>query len=191
MKIYWVRHGKTEQNERNNYYGRLESRLTPEGIQEVKAIQTSFNNCINVYTSPAARAIETAGLLFSNVYFKVDARLLERNMGIFEGLNYREIGRKYPVERKAWDRDWKAYIIPEGESALMQYERVVSFIKELEKKDEDAIVICHAGTIRMALSYMLGGNLDFFWKFNVHTGMVVTTCYEDEFWYIDLSRESY
>lgn len=191
MKIYWVRHGKTDQNEKNNYYGKLDARLTPEGVREVKAIETSFDNCINVYTSPAARAIETAGLLFSNVYFKVDARLLERNMGIFEGLNYKEIGRNYPKERKEWDADWQHYEIPEGESAMMQYERVVSFIHELEKSNEDAIVVCHAGTIRMALVYMLGGNLDLFWKFKVHTGMVLTTRYEHDFWYLDLSRENY
>ncbi|MEG0580037.1 MAG: phosphoglycerate mutase family protein [Niameybacter sp.] len=93
MKIYWVRHGKTIQNEKNNYYGKLDARLTVEGIKEVKAIRTSFNDCINIYTSPAARAIETASLLFSNVYFKADARLLERNMGIFEGMNYRELAK--------------------------------------------------------------------------------------------------
>ncbi|MBP3910234.1 MULTISPECIES: histidine phosphatase family protein [Zhenhengia] len=191
MKIYWVRHGKTQQNEKNNYYGKLDVRLTPEGVREIKEIQTNFNDCINVYTSPAARAIETAGILFSNVYFKADARLLERNMGIFEGMNYGEIGKKYPHECKMWDENWQDYCIPEGESARMQYERVVSFIKELEALGEDAIVVCHAGTIRMAICYMLGGNLDMFWKFNVHTGTVVTTCYEHNYWYLDLSRENY
>ncbi|MBC8578119.1 histidine phosphatase family protein [Zhenhengia yiwuensis] len=191
MKIYWVRHGKTQQNEKNNYYGKLDVRLTPEGVREIKEIQTNFNDCINVYTSPAARAIETAGILFSNVYFKADARLLERNMGIFEGMNYGEIGKKYPRECKMWDENWQDYCIPEGESARMQYERVVSFIKELEALGEDAIAVCHAGTIRMAICYMLGGNLDMFWKFNVHTGTVVTTCYEHNYWYLDLSRENY
>ena len=191
MKIYWVRHGKTQENEKNNYYGKLDVRLTPEGVREVKAIQTSFDNCINVYTSPAARAIETAGILFSNVYFRADARLLERSMGIFEGMNYKEIGKKYPEACKAWDEDWQNYCIPEGESAKMQYERVVSFIKELEALGEDAVVVCHAGTIRMAICYMLGGDLDMFWKFKVHTGTVVTTCFEHHYWYLDLSRENY
>ncbi|MBU3811383.1 MAG: histidine phosphatase family protein [Candidatus Niameybacter stercoravium] len=191
MRIYWVRHGKTQQNEKNNYYGKLDVRLTPKGVKEIKEIQTNFNDCINVYTSPTARAIETAGILFSNIYFRVDARLLERNMGIFEGMNYGEISKKYPHERKMWDENWQDYCIPEGESARMQYERVVSFIKELESLGEDAIVVCHAGTIRMAICYMLGGNLDMFWKFNVHTGTVVATCYEHNYWYLDLSRENY
>ncbi|MEF9960111.1 MAG: histidine phosphatase family protein [Niameybacter sp.] len=191
MKIYWVRHGKTEQNEKNNYYGKIDVRLTREGVEEIKAIQTNFNDCINIYCSPAARAIESAGLLFRDVYFKVDARLLERNMGVFEGMSYHEIGKYYPKERIEWDNDWQQYVIPEGESASMQYKRVVSFIKELEAADQDAIVVCHAGTIRMALSYMFGGNLDMFWKFKIHTGIVVATCYEQDFWYMDLSRESY
>lgn len=191
MKIYWIRHGKTQQNEKNNYYGKLDVRLTQEGIQEIKDIQTSFNDCINVYTSPAARAIETAGILFSNLYFKVDARLLERHMGIFEGMQYEDIEKKYPYECKMWNTHWQDYCIPEGESARMQYDRVVNFIKELESIGEDAIVVCHAGTIRMAICYMLGQGLEMFWKFNVHTGTVVTTCYEQDYWYLELSREYY
>lgn len=191
MKVYWVRHGRTEQNDANNYYGKMESRLTEEGIKEIKSIQTDFEGCINVYTSPAARAIETASLLFRDVYFKVDGRLLERHMGIFEGMNDVEIKKRYPKERREWYSDWKDYRIPEGESAIMQYERVVKFLKELEVTNEDAIVICHAGTIRMALSYMLGENLDMFWKFKVDTGMVVATVFEEGYWYIEMARKYY
>lgn len=191
MKVYWVRHGRTDQNNQNNYYGKLDTRLTPEGVKEIKSICTNFDDCINVYTSPAARAIETASLLFTGIYFQADARLLERHMGIFEGMNDRDIKKQYPKERNDWYSDWKNYIIPEGESALMQYKRVREFVKELEEKKEDAIVISHAGTIRMALSYMLGENMDMFWKFKVDTGMVVTTVFEDNYWYIEMARKYY
>ncbi|MGL4363475.1 MAG: histidine phosphatase family protein [Cellulosilyticaceae bacterium] len=189
--MYWVRHGKTSANQENQYYGKLDLRLTQEGIMEIKQIKTNFNDCINVYSSPAARAIETASILFNGIYFKVDARLLERDMGIFEGLDDKNLRQKYPEERKEWYSNWKQYVIPEGESAMMQYERVVSFIKELEKENKDAIVISNAGTIRLALCYMFGGNLDMFCKFHVATGVVVGTYYENDYWYMDLSQENY
>lgn len=191
MKIYWVRHGKTEQNVNQNYYGKLDARLTPEGIQEVKSICTNFDDCINVYMSPAARAVETASLLFQGIYFNPDSRLLERNMGIFEGMSDRDIKAKYPKEREEWYKDWRNYVIPDGESATMQYERVRRFIQEREREGKDAIVVCHAGTIRMALSYMLGENLDMFWKFKVDTGIVVTTTFEERYWYIEMARKYY
>lgn len=189
MKVYWVRHGRTEQNDKNTYYGRLDTRLTPEGVAEVKALKTSFDGCLNVYTSSAARAIETASLLFTGVYFKVDSRILERNMGIFEGLHHKEIEVKYPEEQSKWYKDWKDYVMPDGESARMQYERVKQFIKELENQGEDAIVVAHAGTIRMALVYILGEDLEMFWKFSVDTATVVTTVFEDGYWYVGLSKE--
>lgn len=191
MKVFWVRHGKTELNTGRHYYGKLDVRLSPEGVDEIKAIETDFDNCSNVYTSSSARAIETASLLFQNIYFKTDARLQERHMGIFEGLDYEAIKKKYPYEVKEWEVDWKEFVIPEGESARMQYERTKSFIKELEAIGEDAVVITHAGTIRMALCYMLGENLDLFWRFKVDTGIVVsTTCY-DHYWYMEMARKYY
>ena len=191
MKLFWVRHGKTEQNELNKYYGKLDARLTPQGVEEVRSILTAFDGCSNVYTSPASRAVETAGILFKTIYFQPDARLNERHMGVFEGLSDYEIRKHYPKEREAWYSDWQNYILPEGESAQMQYERVVSFIKEMEAKNEDAVIVCHAGTIRMALCYMLGGQMEMFWKFKIDTGIVITTVYEHDYWYMEFARKYY
>lgn len=189
MKVFWVRHGKTEMNTGKRYYSKIDARLTQEGIQEIKEIITDFDGCSNVYTSSSARAVETASLLFRGLYFKTDIRLQERNMGIFEGKSYETIKKEYPKVCRAWKADWKNYKLPEGESAMMQYERTKSFVKELEGLGEDAVVIAHATTIRMALAYMLGEDLDLFWRFKIDTGIVVATVWENGVWSIEMARK--
>ena len=188
MKVDWIRHGQTVQNVAQTYYGTLESELTPKGRTQIAQITQYVNSDLPYYLSPTKRTKETAYLLFGEKQGKEDSRLLERRMGIFEGLTYDEIGERYPQEQKAWAQDWQAYCIPKGESAKQQYERVSHFVKELEKKGEDCVVVAHAGTIRMALVYLLGGDLDHFWRFRIDTGTLVRTRYEGAYWHMNLSQ---
>lgn len=162
MKVFWVTHGRTNQPNTHPGDGKLDTRLTPEGVKEIKHIGTDFDQCLNVYMSPAARAVETASLLFSGVYFKPDSRLVERDLGMFE-----------------------------GEDTLRQYERVKAFVQELETKQEDAVVVCHASTIRMALCYMFEERLEMFERFKLDTGIVFTTVYEEGYWVVEIARKYY
>ncbi len=187
MKVYWIRHGETFQNKAQTYYGALETTLTPDGIKQIEQLQHKLPPVQKIYVSPTARTRQTAKILFPDTTYEEDSQLREREMGIFEGLSVETMHQTYPKEQQAWYQDWVHYQIPEGESAKQQYERVSTFVAQLEVKGEDCIVVAHAGTIRMALVKMLGGPIDAFWKFKVGTGSVVTTCYEEKYWYIDLS----
>ncbi len=189
MRLYWVRHGATAESEKAQYYGRLDTPLSASGIEEVKRILVDFGGCSTVYTSPAARATQTAELLFQGRDVQVDTRLAERDMGVFEGMDDDALARKYPLWRQAWYADWEHYILPEGESARMQYARVKAFVQSCEEQGEDAVVVCHAGTIRMALAYMFGEDINMFWRFKVDTGAVVTTVYTDGYWYLEMARK--
>lgn len=192
MHITWIRHGQTDENVKGTYYGQKEATLTLEGVRQIKALRSLVTEVSTIYVSPSQRTIDTANLLFSKdqeaskcIKPIIDTRLTERNMGKWEGLTYQEIEKQNPVACKAWEADWINFILPEGESAKDQLERVSSFIKMLEEKNEDAIVVAHAGTIRMAIAYMLGENIDLFWKFKVETGAMVKTECEEGFWYIE------
>lgn len=195
MHITWIRHGQTEENVKGTYYGQKEATLTLEGVRQIKALRPFVTETSTIYVSPSQRTIDTANILWGKelqagdtpqgVKFVIDERLVERNMGKWEGLTYQEIEKENPVACKAWEEDWINFTLPEGESAKDQYDRVSSLIKMLEEKKEDAIVIAHAGTIRMALAYMLGENIDLFWKFKIETGAMVKTECEDGFWYIE------
>lgn len=190
MKVTWIRHGQTSENVKGTYYGKKEATLTLEGVRQIQELRSLVKDNVTIYVSPSRRTLDTANLLLNKaVFYKgdytTDIRLVERNMGKWEGLTYEEIEKEDPIACKAWEEDWIHYTIPEGESAKDQFNRVSSFIEMLEEKDEEAIVVAHAGTIRMAMAYMLGKQIDLFWKFKVDTGAVVTTEYEDGFWYIE------
>ncbi|MHC1747734.1 MAG: histidine phosphatase family protein [Cellulosilyticaceae bacterium] len=185
MKITWIRHGMTTENEKQTYYGALEATLTERGKQQVKYLkQKEYNNC-KIYVSPKERCLQTARGIFEIDNFETDVRLKERNMGLWEGMNYQKIKSDHKKKCDLWDKDWISYVVPEGESAKNQYDRVKDFVKMLENKQEDAVVVAHAGTIKMALSYMLGDTIELFWKFKIEPATVVETICEEDFWYID------
>lgn len=186
MKITWIRHGQTEENVKGTYYGALETQLTEEGkksLQDVKVFLEQEGMPKRIYSSPQMRALESVECL-TNQEVQQDARLCERHMGLWEGLKYEEIKQNDPKACKAWEADWKGYVLPEGESAYEHYEKVKSFVKMLEEKNEDALVVAHSGTLRMALAYMFHENIDCFWKFKVEPGARVSTLYEEGFWYM-------
>ncbi|MGL4736509.1 MAG: histidine phosphatase family protein [Cellulosilyticaceae bacterium] len=184
MRIWWMRHGQTVENQRGTYYGHLDVPLTEEGRLALAKYEKRWAPDLCVYSSPLTRAQESARAIGYEV-LQVDERLAERHMGIWEGMTYSQIRASNRAECDLWTRDWINYVIPEGESAHMQYERVTAFVRSLEDQGEDALVVCHGGTIQMALAYMLFENIEAFWKVKVAPGgLVVTTC-QDGYWYIE------
>ena len=51
----------------------------------------------------------------------------------------------------------------------MAYERVTSFLEEISKKEEDVVLVCHDGVIKIALSWVFD-SVDYFFKFKVDNG---------------------
>lgn len=185
MQITWIRHGQTSENVKGSYYGQSDPALTPVGVRQIQSLKTQVIAQPIIYASPTKRALETAEILFGEQAVTIDARLLERNMGKWEGLSFGEIEKDYPEACQAWEADWIHFVMPEGESAQGQFERVGDFVEHLAKQSQDAVVIAHAGTIRMAMAYMLGQNIELFWRFQVETGGIVQTRCEDGYWYIE------
>jgi broad specificity phosphatase PhoE len=87
-----IRHGETHANRNRTIAGRTEARLTPEGRRAAASIAgKSFGQPIMVFTSPQARARETAMLAFPSLTANVVEDLRERDWGIFEGCPIAEL----------------------------------------------------------------------------------------------------
>jgi alpha-ribazole phosphatase len=182
MNLYFVRHGETQLNKDKVYYGSLNCGLTEKGKEQALKVKellkgVEFNA---VYASERKRTSLTADLLLGeNEIVKIDKRINEINFGDFEGKGYQEICETYPIESKEWENDWKGFCPPKGESYKTFYKRVESFMEEVIKSDENNIlIVTHGGVIRAAYSYVLGGNLDFYWKFASSNGDVSVIKYE-------------
>ncbi|MDF2880589.1 MAG: alpha-ribazole phosphatase [Clostridiaceae bacterium] len=190
MNIYFVRHGETEENKKKAYYGKMDISLNECGIEQGNKTSNflkhiKFNRA---YISERIRTHEMANLILKNNKCKIieDKRINEMNLGIFEGKTYSEIENLYPEQWELWKIKWKEYAPPHGESYNMVYNRVNSFMKEIEEcNEENIVVVTHGGIIRTVYCYILGGNLDFFWRFASKNGDVTLIKYEYGNWFID------
>lgn len=186
MNLYLVRHGQTKSNSEGRYLGNFEDELSQQGIDEINKVR-EFTKNVNfdvVFSSEKKRAIDTAKILFDREA-TIDFRLNERNFGIFENKTYSEICSAFPMQRKAWEADWINYKIPEGESVKEAYARVVDFMKLLEKENyENCLVVTHGGIIRLIYCYLLGQDLNLFWKFLSKNGSISILKFQYGNWHI-------
>lgn len=187
MNVYLIRHGQTESNSKGRYLGSFEDELSLKGINEIKKVKEYIKNFHfdKVFCSERKRALDSAKILVDKDIV-CDRRLNERDFGIFENKTYSEICDKYPLEKKAWEEDWISYKIPEGESVAEAYSRVVEFIRELEKEScENCLIVTHGGIIRLIYCYILGGDLNIFWKFASKNGSISILKFQYNNWFID------
>ena len=148
-----VRHGETEWNINGIRQGHLDSALTGKGIAQAKALAARLarEEFTVLYSSDLGRAVQTAEEISKVTRHEIvtDARLRERHLGIFQGLNADELNEKYPQERRQFRTMGPDYVIPGGESMRQQVERNVSYLNELAAKHqgEQIVVVTHGGVV--------------------------------------------
>ena len=169
MKIYIVRHGKSESNKINTLFnGNYDDNLTEQGLSQAKALGILFREFkLDVlFSSPLKRAVQTAQEI-SNSHIKslpiiTDDRLTELNPGIFDGLTYDEIMAKYKAIFEDRKRDKLNYIIPGGESYVMLRDRLDSFLREVYSKNAGSsiLIVTHATAIKLFLLLLTSKSLE-------------------------------
>lgn len=135
-KLYLIRHGQTEMNERNLKQGRWDSPLTQKGIEQGKqaakyleALGVTFDHA---YSSPAGRACDTLELVTDLPYKRIRG-LQEINFGSFEA---------QPSFLGAQVKPYGDYYVKYGgESEQEVQDRMVENLQELMSKDEHNSVI--------------------------------------------------
>lgn len=183
MDIILLRHGETEDNIKK-IFGRSDTKLSSRGKLEVARLKEEINEIgnIKIYNSPLDRIYETMEIL-EIVGEEVDL-LKEYNFGIFTGYNYKEILELYPEETQAWTNNPLEYNIPKGDSLEEKYKLLSNFLDSLVKKDEDVLIVAHAGIIQLAMCWVFD-NLKFFYKFKVDTASLSKININGDFKYID------
>ncbi len=155
MRITLVRHGQTDFNYENKIQGLTNNSLNDEGRRECKRLREKlldkhFDIC---YMSPLFRTVETAIILIGErVETVVDKRLIERDMGDFEGKSRSEYD---PC--KYWN-----YNLNSGENGVEKvqdiFKRCQSFLDYIMEKHtgEDILIVTHGSPVR-ALHHLLRG----------------------------------
>lgn len=153
MRLYLIRHGKTEANERHCYCGSTDLSLTEGGIVELKKKDYKVPESCRFMTSGMKRTEETLYYLFGEVPHTQDEHFREIDFGAFEMHSYDQL--KDLEEYQKWiTGDNEKNIPPNGESGEQMGIRVMEGIKKLIEEDQDTVLISHGGVIAFLMEQL-------------------------------------
>jgi broad specificity phosphatase PhoE len=174
--ILLARHGETTFNAEGRFQGHsAKAVLTEKGREEARALaeEAAGEGIVALYTSPLARARETAQIVGERLGLEpvVDERFAETETGDWTEVCYADVP---PDQFEAWKHAGDGWRYPGGESLNEQQERVVAGLVDVTQRMElPALIICHRGTIRVALCHTQGRGLDVFSEIDVPNGALV------------------
>jgi len=150
------RHGQTIWNKQKRVQGRLDSALTPEGIEAVREwahfLATPRWNWARIIASPAPRARATARLINEQLHVEIQEEddLREQDWGIWEGLSWSEIvENSAEMLQEQIEKGW-SFRPPQGESRAEVRSRARSVLSSYGHKysGEQILVVTHQGVIK-------------------------------------------
>jgi alpha-ribazole phosphatase len=135
-------------------YGSTDLAVAADELARVaSALSGTLPGKLPLFSSPLRRCADLAGALTANLEstsFTADARLAELDFGAWEMQPWDAIPR---AEIDAWAADVVHYRPGGGESVFAMAERVRDWHADLLRMNHaSAIVICHAGTMRLLLA---------------------------------------
>jgi len=164
-RIYLIRHGQVVGHDQPRYNGHSDVALTEHGLQQYHCLQEYFSTiglgaC---YTSDLTRCTTGAEIITGNkgIVPVQRSELRELNIGIWEGLSWKEITERWPTEWQARLNDLVNYRVPQGENLLDVQARVMPVITEIlaNHAGEDILVVGHGGVNRIILLNAIGAPL--------------------------------
>jgi broad specificity phosphatase PhoE len=161
-RLFLVRHGATPSTAESRFSGEEGVHLSEEGRAQAGrlAARLAHEPIRAAYTSPLARAVETATLLAEPHRLPLVGRdgLREISHGHWEGLTRGEVEARFPDEYGAWEEDPFTFAPDGGESGLSVLARALPVIREIvvAHEGEHVLVVSHKATLRLLLSSLLG-----------------------------------
>lgn len=158
-QLVFLRHGLTDWNVARRMQGRRDIPLNDDGRAMVTAwhLPPDLTGC-SVVSSPLIRCTETAEILKQAHPelgpIETDARLMEKDWGIWEGRDLHEMeATEGPAVHSPDHR-------PEnGESRRDMLGRIGEFLADAAKQDGPRIVVTHRGVIRTVYGIATGWDL--------------------------------
>ncbi len=161
-RLLLVRHGETELNSSERFWGRTDVALSAAGLRQVEQLRDRLAaEKIDVtYSSNMRRASLTAETIASRHKLEVTIcpELREIDFGQLEGLTFEEICQLHPEIAELWT-NWDLHTkFPGGESVDELNTRVSKFLDRLKKHapEETILVVAHSASLRLLICHLLG-----------------------------------
>ena len=154
MRLYLIRHPQPD-IAAGICYGATDLPVTAEELNRVLvSLQPNLPRRVPIFSSVLQRCALLAEQIASHCEHgsvTLDDRIVEMNFGRWEMQAWDHIAR---AEIDAWAQDLVDYQPGGGENVYQVAQRVTHFLHDLQQTGcEEAIVVCHAGTIRLLSAY--------------------------------------
>ncbi|MBR2571504.1 MAG: histidine phosphatase family protein [Clostridia bacterium] len=159
-----IRHGRTEMNDRHVLQGRSDCPMNAKGIAQAGAAARALARMGvvfgRVFSSPLARAVQTAAIVAPGVAAVLDDRLIEMEYGPWEGMDLRAPA----PELAAFFSDFVHNPAPKGmESLASVTARTGAFLEEIRPLDGNILISTHAIAMKGILECLTPGSNGSFW----------------------------
>jgi len=171
MRLFLSRHGETGEPYQGRYIGATDLPLSSTGREQAARLATrlpaTLTHCL---VSPLRRARETAEIALAGRPCRLEVMdaLREIDFGRWEGLSFQEIVARDQALVEEWRRDALAFRFPGGEHTLAFQQRVQAAMHGImDLPEEEVLIICHGGVIRVMLCALLGLPFDRYLSFSI------------------------
>lgn len=155
-----VRHAVAEGDGR--FQGQCDVSLTAQGRRQLRALVPKLSQYpVRVaYASDLLRAHATAAVAARKLGIKLEVRagLREMDFGRWQGLSWKQIAKRWPRLARLWIERFPRQAIPGAELFDDFKKRVETELRSIvvANRGRWALVVTHAGVIRVALGSALG-----------------------------------
>jgi probable phosphoglycerate mutase len=158
--IYLARHGQTAYNLEGRFQGQLPIPLDDTGRAQAVdlAERAAAHGFLALWCSPLLRARETADVVARRIGLepREDRRFMETDAGDWTDRSFAEIQEETPEQFAAFAAGNPGFAFPGGESFAEQEERVNAALRDVERGELPALVVCHGMVIRAAFAGRAG-----------------------------------
>lgn len=162
MRLYLVRHGRTQWAEDGRYCGTSDPPLIAAGEEQARGLARRLTGepIRRIFSSPRQRATLTAAILADALKIPVEVLplLAEINYGAWEGLTRAEITSRFPEQYRAWEARPDVSAPPGGENGLETWRRARTALRRIwtARADGAPLVVAHRTLNRVLLCRVLG-----------------------------------
>jgi broad specificity phosphatase PhoE len=155
-RVFLARHGQTAYNLEGRFQGQLPVPLDATGRGQAAELagRAAERGFAALWCSPLLRARETADAVAERIELtpREDPRLMETDAGDWTDRLFSDVQAEAPEEFQKFIDGDPTFAFPGGESFTQQGVRVAAAIYDIRRAEAPALVVCHGGVIRLALS---------------------------------------
>ena len=189
-KITFIRHGATINTEENRLFDdESYPAINANGREEIEKISEWIKNkglkTDKIYSSSALRTVQSARVLseICGCDFEILKDLNSRKVGIWSGLSFEEIEKKYPKMLEMYHENPENFCPDGGETAKKYNKKIAEVIDRIIENNlyKRLIIITHGEVIQAAIANALNIPLCNQFKVYIPTGSATQISYFEDF----------